>query len=76
MPKLEFCRKYFELLKVITFVCSYYKTLREMMKVPYLDNVKKVSYHVPKSFPPIPVRYYTFHKIAIPIGSLIKKIEE
>lgn len=42
-----------------------------MMKVPLLDNVKKVNYSVPKGFPPIPVRYYTFHKIVIPFGSLI-----
>jgi hypothetical protein len=39
MPTLPFCKKYFDMLKVITFLSSYYKTLREMMKIPYLDNV-------------------------------------
>ncbi len=37
MPTLPFCKKYFIMLKLITFLTSYYKTMRDMMKIPYFD---------------------------------------
>lgn len=75
MPTLPFCRKYFEMLKVITFLTSYYKTLREMMKIPILEQVDLPKNKVPKAFPPIPVRYYTFHKLSITVEEVLKQIE-
>ena len=39
MPKLDICKKYFEMLKVITFISSYYTTLKKMMKIPCLEPI-------------------------------------
>jgi hypothetical protein len=74
MPTLPFCQKYFEMLKVITFLTSYFKTLREMMKIPILDQINLPRNKIPKAFPPIPVRYYSFHKLTITVEDVLKQI--
>ena len=79
MPKLPIFKKYFDLLKLITFASSYFATLKKMFKIPVFEvmhdkNAFKTFYKVPKAFPPIPVRYYSFHKLNIKIGDLIKSI--
>lgn len=73
MPKLSLFKRYFDLLKLITFVSSYYATLRQMIKVPIIEPMKTFTiYSVPKAFPPIPVRYYTFHKLVTKLGKVVE----
>lgn len=44
------------------------------MKVPILDQINLPKNKVPKAFPPIPVRYYSFHRLSITIGEVLKQI--
>jgi hypothetical protein len=79
MPKLPLFKRYFDLLKLITFASSYFATLKKMFKIPIFEAIhdKKTLteiYRVPKAFPPIPVRYYTFHKLTIKLGDLLKSM--
>ena len=60
LPKLPFCQDYFQLLGFINTLCYFYVTLDAMDKAPVLPAKEQTtsSDHVPKSLPPIPVRYY------------------
>jgi hypothetical protein len=81
MPKLSIFKRYFDLLKLISFASSYYTTLKQMCKIPVFEylqkaNLQKTEYNVPKLFPPIPVRYYSFHKLMIKLGDIVKLVNE
>ncbi|KIE04702.1 hypothetical protein NF27_GI00070, partial [Candidatus Jidaibacter acanthamoeba] len=75
MPKLPFCRDYFQMLGIINFFCYYYTTLQEIGKVPILDSAPMVYNGTsPKVYPPIPVRYYKHLNLNITYTDFINKI--
>lgn len=76
MPRLKLFSKYFEMLKTLTFLTSYFKTMQKCGLAPSLPQLETVNNIVPKAFPPIPVRYFTFHKLNITVDAYLKKLIE
>jgi len=77
LPQLPFCRDFFDLLGVINFYCYFYSTLEKMGKIPVLEAIApERAYHVPKAFPPIPVRYYRRHDLKINLQEVLAKIKQ
>lgn len=75
MPKIPFCRDYFQMLGVISFLCYYLTTLKEKDRVPVIPASELAdNFHFPKALPPIPVRHYKFHPIKINIKELFEKL--
>lgn len=77
MPKIPFCRDYFQMLGVISFLCYYLTTLKEMDQVPVLPPSDLAQeFRFPKALPPIPVRHYHFHPIKFTAKDIFKKVVE
>jgi hypothetical protein len=72
MPKLPFLKRYFDLLGLITCICYYYSSLKEMGRWPCLDQLEVLQGHVPKIFPPIPVRHFVFYQLIITFRDIIQ----
>lgn len=73
MPKMPFCKTYFQQLKVISFLCYYFNTLKSMGMAPQLPPmVKATEERVPKLFPHVPVRYFTVYPVKLTLGDLLQ----
>ena len=73
MPKMPFCKTYFQQLKVISFLCYYFNTLKSMGMAPQLPPMAKVTQErVPKLFPHVPVRYFTVYPVKLTLGDLLQ----
>lgn len=72
MPQLPLFKPYFQKLEVITFLCYYLTTLKEMGR--QLELVKAPRVHkemFPPVLPSLPVRYYQFYPLELTLSSLI-----
>ena len=73
MPKMPFCKTYFQQLKVISFLCYYFNTLKSMGMAPQLPPMAKATEErVPKLFPHVPVRYFTVYPVKLTVGDLLQ----
>lgn len=74
MPKMPIFKEYFQMLSVITFCAYYLKSLKMVGRIPNFKEVPVVhSFAFPKVLPPVPVRFYTFHKINLTLKSFIQE---
>ena len=71
MQKLPFCRLYFEQLKVISFLCYLFNTLKQQNLAPEITPmVLPQIERVPKLFPHIPVRYFKIYTVKLSIADI------
>jgi hypothetical protein len=75
MPKLPFCKKYFEMLGVINGLCYFLKTLKKLNKYPLIfpSEINK-ELICPAIFPPIPVEYLKSEQILITLWNIINNL--
>ena len=75
LPKLPLGRDYFEMLGVINLPCYYYHILKITGKEPVVGDVANANHSSsPKMLPPLPVRYFQKHKIAVTAKDLIDQL--
>ena len=74
MPKIPIFTEYFHMLGVISFCAYYLNTMKLAGRIPsFREAPSVVSFVLPKILPPVPVRYYTFHKINITVKAFIQE---
>jgi ankyrin repeat protein len=76
MPKFSFAKELFAKLDVINAISYYFSTLKEMGKVPIIEQ-PEIEYRppFPKVLPPIPVRYYEKHEVNLTLGHILSKLK-
>ncbi|MGE3920114.1 MAG: ankyrin repeat domain-containing protein [Gammaproteobacteria bacterium] len=73
MPMLPICRDYFQMLHVICFSAYYFKTMKNLGKMPVFEKTPIAHpANSPKAFPPVPVRYYKFFPIKITLRNVVE----
>jgi hypothetical protein len=77
MPKLPFCKDYFQMLYIINFFSCYFNTLKQMHKMPILDKAEKIETHsCPALFPPLPLRQIVDETKKISLSDILKEFPE
>eukprot|EP00731_Ephydatia_muelleri_P000599 Em0001g599a len=79
MPKVPIFEEYFQKLGVISFCVYYLNTMKMAGRIPRFREVTNVcSVVFPKVLPPVPVRYYIFHKLNLTLKAFIQecRVEE
>jgi ankyrin repeat protein len=76
MPKLPFCRDFFQLLGVINSLCYAYASFEEMGLKPVVaeNQDQNEVYQVPKSFPPLPIRYFKTYALELSLLGFLKSL--
>lgn len=73
--KLPFVKSYTQMLNVISFLCYYLTTLKDIGKMPHLPLEQAVHhFEFPKALPPIPRREFKKLELVIPAGKVYQKI--
>lgn len=73
MPKIPKFQEYFQKLNIICFAAYYMKTMKTNGMMPLFEKAPVVHpVAFPKALPPIPVRHYVFHKIALTMQTFIQ----
>jgi ankyrin repeat protein len=71
MPRLPICKKYFEKLRLTTFLTSLFRTFKAMQLIPDLADIPLARpVGVPKLFPTSPVREYETFKVEVDINTI------
>ena len=74
MPKIPMFMEYFHMLGVISFCAYYLNTMKLAGRIPsFREAPSVVSFVLPKVLPPVPVRYYIFHKINLTLKAFIQE---
>ncbi|KAF2077754.1 hypothetical protein CYY_000941 [Polysphondylium violaceum] len=81
MPLLPPCKRYFQLLKQISFLSSYLTALKSSGQVPL---IAKIDTNVlpneidktPNLLPPLPVRYYEAVKLSLTVDEIISEMQK
>ena len=76
MPKVPIFKEYFQMLGVISFCSCYLNSMKLAGQIPSFREASSVhNVAFPKVLPPIPVRYYTFHKINLSLKVFIQECQ-
>ncbi len=75
MVKLPICSKYFAMLGVINFFCSYMMTLKNRRKVPIFPLLQPTqNYGSPVLFPHLPLEHFKEEKLKVNFAAITKEI--
>ncbi len=75
MPKLPFCRDYFQMLGVINFLCYLINTYKSMGRQLDLESIPSPEQaEFPPVLPPIPVRYSKYFPVQLTLADLLKTL--
>ncbi len=75
MPKLPFCRDYFQMLGVINFLCYLINTYKSMGRQLDLESIPSTEQaEFPPVLPPIPVRYSKYFPVQLTLADLLKTL--
>jgi len=77
MPQIPLFTEYFKMLGIINFFCYYFHTLKANGQYPVLP-AKTPAYNqqCPKLFPPLPVRYFLYHRLKITYANIIENLSK
>jgi len=75
MPKLPFCRDYFQMLGVINFFCYLINTYKSMGRQLDLESIPAPEQaEFPPVLPPIPVRYSKYFEVKLTLADVLKTL--